>query len=147
MADPLLSGALRRLIARLPERSRMIVILRFQEDLQPAEIAETLDMPLGTVKSNLHRSLAVLRRGKPAGRKRFHDERIRAIRSALRRREAPAGFAPGVMARIGSKASPRWNWLAAAVAACVLVTAGGIGIAGMKAEAAGNCWWRLRSPG
>jgi RNA polymerase sigma-70 factor (ECF subfamily) len=61
MADPLLSGALRRLIARLPERSRMIVILRFQEDLQPAEIAETLDIPLGTVKSNLHRSLAVLR--------------------------------------------------------------------------------------
>jgi RNA polymerase sigma-70 factor (ECF subfamily) len=37
------------------------VILRFQEDLQPAEIAETLDIPLGTVKSNLHRSLAVLR--------------------------------------------------------------------------------------
>ncbi len=53
----------------------------------------------------------------------FEDE----LRSALRRREAPAGFAPGVMARIGSKASPpRWNWLAAAVAACVLVTAGGI---------------------
>jgi len=61
MADPLLSGALRRLVARLPERSRMIVILRFQEDLDPAEIAETLDIPLGTVKSNLHRSLALLR--------------------------------------------------------------------------------------
>jgi len=51
----------RRLIARLPERSRMIVILRFQEDLDPAEIAEVLGIPLGTVKSNLHRSLAVLR--------------------------------------------------------------------------------------
>jgi RNA polymerase sigma-70 factor (ECF subfamily) len=61
MADPLLSVALRRLIARLPERSRMIVILRYQEDLDPAEIAEILDIPLGTVKSNLHRSLALLR--------------------------------------------------------------------------------------
>jgi RNA polymerase sigma-70 factor (ECF subfamily) len=49
------------LVARLPERSRLIVILRFQEDLEPAEIAETLGIPLGTVKSNLHRSLALLR--------------------------------------------------------------------------------------
>jgi RNA polymerase sigma-70 factor (ECF subfamily) len=61
VADPLLAGVLRRLIARLPERSRMIVILRFQEDLEPAEIAGMLDIPLGTVKSNLHRSLALLR--------------------------------------------------------------------------------------
>src|SRR6266567_4430403 len=59
--DPLLAGVLRRLIARLPERSRMIVILRYQEDLEPAEIAGMLDIPLGTVKSNLHRSLALLR--------------------------------------------------------------------------------------
>jgi RNA polymerase sigma-70 factor (ECF subfamily) len=60
-ADPLLKGLLNRLIASLPERSRMIVILRFQEDLEPAEIAGVLGIPLGTVKSNLHRSLAVLR--------------------------------------------------------------------------------------
>jgi len=59
--DPLLAGVLRRLIARLPERSRMIVILRFQEDMEPGEIAEILNIPLGTVKSNLHRSLALLR--------------------------------------------------------------------------------------
>jgi len=50
VADPLLAGVLRRLIARLPERSRMIVILRFQEDLEPAEIAEMLSIPVGTVK-------------------------------------------------------------------------------------------------
>lgn len=59
--DPLLTGALRRLIARLPERSKMIVILRFQEELEPAEIADVLGIPLGTVKSNLHRSLGLLR--------------------------------------------------------------------------------------
>jgi len=59
--DPLLAEMLDRQIARLPERSRMIVILRFQEEMEPAEIAETLGIPVGTVKSNLHRSLALLR--------------------------------------------------------------------------------------
>ncbi|MGH9656946.1 MAG: RNA polymerase sigma factor [Bryobacteraceae bacterium] len=59
--DPLLSGLLQKLVARLPERSRMIVILRYQEDLEPSEIASLLDVPVGTVKSNLHRALAVLR--------------------------------------------------------------------------------------
>jgi RNA polymerase sigma-70 factor (ECF subfamily) len=60
-ADPLLANLLRKLTARLPERSRMIVILRFQEDMEPSEIAEMMGIPLGTVKSNLHRSLALLR--------------------------------------------------------------------------------------
>src|SRR5215471_4175526 len=60
--DPILDRALRRLVDSLPGRSRMIVILRFQEDLEPAEIAEILEIPLGTVKSNLHRSLKVLRK-------------------------------------------------------------------------------------
>lgn len=59
--DPLLSTMLDRQIARLPERSRMIVILRFQEEMEPAEIAETLGIPVGTVKSNLHRALALMR--------------------------------------------------------------------------------------
>ena len=59
--DPLLATMLDRQIARLPERSRMIVILRFQEEMEPAEIAETLGIPVGTVKSNLHRALALLR--------------------------------------------------------------------------------------
>ena len=59
--DPLLTSMLDRQIARLPERSRMIVILRFQEEMEPSEIAETLGIPVGTVKSNLHRALALLR--------------------------------------------------------------------------------------
>lgn len=60
--DPMLRGMLARLVAALPDRPRMIVILRYQEDLEPAEIAEVLEIPVGTVKSNLHRSLKVLRR-------------------------------------------------------------------------------------
>lgn len=59
--DPLLSGKLRRFVASLPEKARLVVILRYQEDMDAAEIAETLDMPLATVKSHLQRSLALLR--------------------------------------------------------------------------------------
>jgi RNA polymerase sigma-70 factor (ECF subfamily) len=59
--DPLLSRALQRLVASLPEKPRMVVILRYQEDLDPSEIAEALDMPVRTVKSHLQRSLALLR--------------------------------------------------------------------------------------
>ena len=61
-SDPLLEGALGRLIDSLPGRARMIVILRYQEDLEPTEIAGMLGIPVGTVKSNLHRALAVLRK-------------------------------------------------------------------------------------
>ena len=61
--DPLLLGRLRQSVAGLPDRQRMVVILRFQEGLGPAEIAEALDMPVNTVKSTLHRSLEDLRKG------------------------------------------------------------------------------------
>jgi len=59
--DPMLAGKLGRLLAALPARARAVVILRYQEDLEPAEIARTLEMPVGTVKSSLHRALASLR--------------------------------------------------------------------------------------
>ena len=39
----------------------MVVLLRYQEDLDPTDIAEMMNMPVSTVKSLLHRSLAVLR--------------------------------------------------------------------------------------
>ena len=60
--DPLLSERLQKTVAALPETQRMVVILRFQEGLGPAEIAEILKMPVNTVKSTLHRSLAELRK-------------------------------------------------------------------------------------
>lgn len=66
-ADPLLSDLLRKLVASLPEAPRMVMVLRYQEDLDPAEIAATLEMPVATVKSHLQRSLALLR-GKLARR-------------------------------------------------------------------------------
>jgi RNA polymerase sigma-70 factor (ECF subfamily) len=59
--DPLLQRKLRQLVASLPEMARAVVILRYQEDLTPTEIAEVLTMPVATVKSHLQRSLAMLR--------------------------------------------------------------------------------------
>ena len=59
--DPMLGETLRRLIATLADAPRMVMILRYQEDLDPMEIGKLLDMPVATVKSHLQRSLALLR--------------------------------------------------------------------------------------
>ncbi len=59
--DAMMQSTLRRIVATLPERPRLVVTLRYQEDLDPAEIADILDMPVNTVKSHLRRSLAILR--------------------------------------------------------------------------------------
>jgi RNA polymerase sigma-70 factor, ECF subfamily len=61
-SDPLLRRKLRRLIDGLPELQRAVVTLRFQEDLDPAEICRIVEMPVNTVKSHLHRALQSLRR-------------------------------------------------------------------------------------
>lgn len=48
-------------LAELPLSWRAVVVLRFYEGMTQPEIAEALDMRLGTVKSSLHRGLAMLR--------------------------------------------------------------------------------------
>jgi RNA polymerase sigma-70 factor, ECF subfamily len=59
--DVLLAESLRQLIASLPAKPRLVMILRYQEDMEASEIAEVLNMPLGTVKSHVQRSLKLLR--------------------------------------------------------------------------------------
>jgi RNA polymerase sigma-70 factor (ECF subfamily) len=59
--DPILTRTLRRLVAELPAAARAVVVLRYQEDLDPREIAQVLDLPVNTVKSRLQRALIVLR--------------------------------------------------------------------------------------
>jgi len=56
-----LGARVERLLATLPEAQRSALILRYQEDLTPEEIAATLDAPLATVKSHLQRGLKLLR--------------------------------------------------------------------------------------
>ena len=46
----------------LPQEQRAAVLLRFAHDLGYARIAEVLDRPVGTVKSDVHRGLVALRR-------------------------------------------------------------------------------------
>jgi RNA polymerase sigma-70 factor, ECF subfamily len=55
-----LSATLEKHLLALPEEQRILVILRDLEDLSYEEIAEVTGLPLGTVKSRLHRARAEL---------------------------------------------------------------------------------------
>lgn len=48
-------------LGQLKELQREILILRFVDDLALSEISIALDIPLGTVKSRLHKAAAVLK--------------------------------------------------------------------------------------
>jgi RNA polymerase sigma-70 factor (ECF subfamily) len=74
--DPLLKQYIGQLVGTLQELPRMIVILRYQEDLGPGEISELLEMPVATVKSHLQRSLALLRRKIAATTGERFDDRV-----------------------------------------------------------------------
>jgi RNA polymerase sigma-70 factor (ECF subfamily) len=60
-SDALAAPHLRRLLLELAPEARAVLLLRFQEDLDPSEIAAALDMSVNTVKSHLRRSLEWLR--------------------------------------------------------------------------------------
>lgn len=51
------------LLDRLPARQRAIVVLRYFEDMSERDVAATLGVPVGTIKSSLHRALHALRIG------------------------------------------------------------------------------------
>ena len=48
-------------LSQVSDRQRAALVLRFYEDLSLEEIAATLDCPLGTAKSLVHRGLASLK--------------------------------------------------------------------------------------
>ncbi|WII40269.1 RNA polymerase sigma factor [Paenibacillus thiaminolyticus] len=51
----------RRRMAWLPDKIRVVVTLRYTNDLALKEIADILDIPVGTVKSRLNRGLKLMR--------------------------------------------------------------------------------------
>jgi RNA polymerase sigma-70 factor (ECF subfamily) len=59
--DPTLLAALPQALARIPEAARSLLLLRYQQELSYEQIAEILDLPLGTVQSRLHRAKASLK--------------------------------------------------------------------------------------
>ncbi len=65
--DEVTSNAEEEIIAQdmidsLPEHYRIVVLLRHQQDLSYEEIAEALNLPLGTVKARIHRARALLKK-------------------------------------------------------------------------------------
>ncbi len=48
-------------VAKLSAKLRAVVVLRYYADLSYAEVAETLNVPVGTVKSRLNQALQVIR--------------------------------------------------------------------------------------
>jgi RNA polymerase sigma-70 factor, ECF subfamily len=48
-------------IAKLPEKYRAVIILKYIEELSLNEISEILELPLGTVKTRIHRGREALR--------------------------------------------------------------------------------------
>jgi RNA polymerase sigma-70 factor (ECF subfamily) len=62
--------AIEAALANLPDPYRSIVVMREIQEMTYAEIAESMEMPLNTVKVYLHRARAMLR---GALRERFHE--------------------------------------------------------------------------
>lgn len=60
--DNLLREDLDRALATLPEHHRIVVILSDLEEFSYAEIASTLDVPIGTVRSRLARARSALQK-------------------------------------------------------------------------------------
>lgn len=57
------------LVARLPERYRAPIILRYVEGLKLEEVAAVLKQPVGTAKSNVHRGINALREALSSSRR------------------------------------------------------------------------------
>jgi RNA polymerase sigma-70 factor (ECF subfamily) len=54
------SGALRQLLDQLPVKQRQVIVLFYMQELSHEEVAAMLAMPVGTVKTLLHRARARL---------------------------------------------------------------------------------------
>jgi RNA polymerase sigma-70 factor (ECF subfamily) len=57
-------------LSKLPFKDREILALRYLEELKTAELAQRLNIPIGTVKARIHRALARLK----ALLEKNHDE-------------------------------------------------------------------------
>jgi len=75
--DPLLMDKLGRLIASLPEKPRSVLVLRYGEDMDVAEISSALQMPSRTVWSHLQRATALIREKVTLHLKEYTNESVR----------------------------------------------------------------------
>jgi RNA polymerase sigma-70 factor (ECF subfamily) len=59
---------LRAALSRLSNEHREVIVLRFYQGLDYKDIAQTLEIAEGTVKSRLHRAIAALKQEMEGGR-------------------------------------------------------------------------------
>lgn len=57
-----LQETVQKAIQKLPEKYRSVIVLKYIEDLSLQEISEILDLPIGTVKTRIHRGREALRK-------------------------------------------------------------------------------------
>ena len=57
-----LQDLIQREISKLPEKYRSVIVLKYIEELSLNEISSILEMPLGTVKTRIHRGREALRK-------------------------------------------------------------------------------------
>ncbi len=74
--DTFLASYLERMVASLPEKQRIVIVLRYQEDMEVDEIARTLGMKPATVKTQLARAIDLLR-SKTERRLGYNGERAK----------------------------------------------------------------------
>lgn len=123
----------------LPEQQRQVLLLQLEHGLSPAEIAEVLQVPPGTVRMRIHRGLARLRHLLPAslgfaGAALAGPRGLAAVRSAVleagRTHAAAAGLLTTTTTLMLGGAVTKKILATAAAAAVVLL-----------------CWFTLRAPG
>jgi RNA polymerase sigma factor (sigma-70 family) len=61
-AQPAIGDHVIDVVRSLPHRQRVVVTLHFYADMTDPEIAAAIGIPVGTVKSTLHRALAAMRK-------------------------------------------------------------------------------------
>jgi RNA polymerase sigma-70 factor (ECF subfamily) len=61
---------MKRLVDELDASLRLVVELRYMEGRKLREIADMMSIPVGTVKSRLHKALDILRRAFGTGEER-----------------------------------------------------------------------------
>jgi RNA polymerase sigma-70 factor, ECF subfamily len=57
-----LEEVIQREILKLPEKYRSVIVLKYIEELSLIEISEILNLPIGTVKTRIHRGREALRK-------------------------------------------------------------------------------------
>ncbi|WP_048601019.1 RNA polymerase sigma factor SigW [Rubeoparvulum massiliense] len=57
-----LQGMVQEAISQLPDKYRMVIILRYIDDLSLQEISDVLNLPVSTIKTRIHRGREALRK-------------------------------------------------------------------------------------